>query len=94
MPPKINLFAVFVHRGVPGPRSTTKDRHQQTQHDANDETGHDRKIKRAVFALDSNIAGQVSQPFRGKSAPQNQADDHRDRPKHNKEFPDFAHLDL
>ena len=53
--------------------SASKDRHDQTENDADDNAGDDGKIKHGVTTLDANIAGKVPQPFRGEAAPENKA---------------------
>jgi hypothetical protein len=40
--------------------SAAKDRHDQAENDADDNAGDDGKIKRAVFALDPNVARQTA----------------------------------
>lgn len=82
----------FANRGGLCARSTTEDREEQAQHDANDDAGDDRKIETSVRAFDPDVAGQASQPFRSESAPQDQPEDHGDCAKQNKEFTNFAHL--
>ena len=76
----------------PMPPSASKDRHQQTQHDANDDAGDDREIKRALFAFYPDVAGQLPKPFGRHPAPQDRAKDKSNRTNNHQEFSQVAHV--
>jgi hypothetical protein len=68
-----------------------EDRQQQAQENAQDDAGYDGKIKRRMFTLDPNVAGQPSQPLRRKSAPHHQSQQRDDHANDGNEFAQVAH---
>jgi hypothetical protein len=72
--------------------STSKDRHQYAKHNANDDAGDDREIKRALFALDPDVAGQAPKPFWRHTASQDRAEDERNRANDHQDFSQVAHV--
>jgi hypothetical protein len=73
------------------PASAPKDREEQTQHNADDDAGDDWEIKSGMFALNPNIAWQMSQPFGSKAAPQNCAEQNENATDQHQEFSQLAH---
>ena len=53
---------------------TEEKREDQTQHNAYENAGDDRKIKRAVFALDANVAGKFAQKSCADAGPENDSE--------------------
>jgi hypothetical protein len=68
-----------------------KEREDQAQKDAENDAGDDGKIKRRMFALDANIAGQSAQPFWREAAPHHQPDKRRGDADDHDESSQFAH---
>jgi hypothetical protein len=77
-------------------KSTPEDREKrqkQTQDNADNDAGDNGKIKRGVFALDPNVAGQAAQPFWRETAPHHQSyqcGDHADDYDQLSEFPHLS----
>jgi hypothetical protein len=69
-----------------------EERQKQTQDNAENDAGNDGKIKRGMFALDPDIAGQSAQPLWGETAPHHQTYERRDHANDHNEFPQFAHI--
>ena len=74
------------------PPSASKDREEQTQHDADNDAGNDREIKRGMTALDANIAGQTAQPTRAVSAPECESEKNNHNAEDDQHFPEFVHF--
>jgi hypothetical protein len=68
-----------------------KQREDQAQNDAEKDAGDDGKIKRGMFALDPNIAGQSAQPFWHQTAPHYQPEKRRGDADDDDEFSQLAH---
>ena len=71
--------------------SASEDRQKQAEHDAEDDAGNNGEIKCRMFALNANVAGQPSKPFRRKPAPHRQAHQRGDYTNDDDEFPQLAH---
>ena len=56
-------------------RSAAKHRHEQGDHDADDNAGNDREVECQVPALNANVARKPSQPARAETGPKREADD-------------------
>jgi hypothetical protein len=67
-------------------------RQKQTQDNAENDAGNDRKIERGMFALDPDIAGQSAQPFWRETAPHHQTYEGHDHANDHNEFAQFAHI--
>ena len=72
-------------------RLTTEKREEQTQDNAEDDTGNDRKIKSGVTALDSDIARQTSEPACADSAPKREPQKEQENAEDHQYFSDFGH---
>ena len=68
-----------------------EDRQQQAQENAQDYAGDDGKIKRRMFTLDPDVAGQTPEPVRRKPAPHHQPHQRDDHTYDGDEFAQLAH---
>src|SRR6202008_4746938 len=73
--------------------STPKDRHDQTQHDADNDAGDDREIERRVTTLDSNVARQSTYPFRRESGPKDYPNKCNHGADHDQNFAELSHTE-
>src|SRR6266403_491374 len=71
--------------------SASEDRQKQAEHDAEDDAGNDGEIKCGMFALDPDVAGQSSQPFRCEAAPHYQSHQRHDYADDDHEFSELTH---
>src|SRR6266496_1364038 len=71
--------------------SASEDRQKQAEHDAQNDAGDDGKIKCGMFALDPDVAGQSSQPFRCEAAPDYQSHQRHDYADDKHEFSELTH---
>jgi hypothetical protein len=71
--------------------STTKDRQDQAQQNADDDAGDDGKIKSGVLALDPDVARQTPEPFWSKSTPKHEAKQNGNCAENNQKFSHLTH---
>src|SRR5438552_3920282 len=71
--------------------SASEDRQKQAEHDAEDDAGNNGEIKCRMFALDPDVAGQSSQPFRCEAAPDYQSHQCHDYADDDHEFSELTH---
>src|SRR5437764_15353358 len=72
-------------------QSATKERHDQGEHNAHDDTGDNREVERGTAALDPNIAGQTSKPADAESTPEEKADYRNDATENEQHSAKIAH---
>ena len=84
-------FDLFSGASTHSERSPTKDRQDQAEQNADDDAGDEGKIKGGVLALDPNITGQPSQPFRREPAPHHQTHERDDDTDDDCKLPKVAH---
>jgi len=89
------ICEAFGVRCVLASLSTPENREQredQAKQNAQNDAGDDGKIKRGMFALDPNVAGQSAQPFWRETAPHDQSYQRGDHADDHDELSKFAHL--
>ena len=69
-----------------------EERQNQTHEDAQNDAGNDGKIERGMLALDPDVAGQSTQPFRRETNPHHQSYQSGDHAEDHDELSQFAHL--
>ena len=72
-------------------RLPAKERKDQTQHDADDDAGNDRKIESAVSSFDSDVAGQTSQPTHTDASPKQNAKNDDHEANNDEQFSELRH---
>ena len=73
-------------------KSAAKERHDQTEHNADDDTGDDGEVEGGVAALDADIAGKTSEPADAEAGPKQETHDHDHAAKEDEHSAEFTHV--
>jgi hypothetical protein len=75
-------------------RLPSEERKDQTQHDANNDAGHDWEIERAVAAFDADIARQTSEPAGANAGPEQEAKHNDHGSEDDEKFSELRHAEI